>query len=177
MQLTIQLPPREQQIAFNRKRWGEVLEDRGLIDLPYRIETNEYGQILMTPPASGGHSTRQTRILLTLDKLLGGQPLAECPISTIAGVKVADVGWYSPARFAQVENQIAFEIAPEICVEVCSPCNTDSEMQVKRQLYFEAGAEEVWLCELDGTMNFYLTNAPDTTQAQFSRCPSFPTRC
>ena len=54
MQLTIQLPPREEQLAFNRKRWGEVLIDRGLIDLPYRIETNEYGQILITPPASGG---------------------------------------------------------------------------------------------------------------------------
>ena len=174
MQFTIQLPPREEQLAFNQKRWGEVLADRGLADLPYRIETNEHGQILMTPLASGGHSTRQTRILLTLDKLLGGQPLAECPISTIAGVKVADAGWYSDARFARVKNQIAFEIAREIGVEVRSPCNTDSEMQTKRQLYFEAGAEEVWLCELDGAMRFYLVNFPDTAQRQSLRCPSFP---
>lgn len=77
-------------------------------------------------------------------------------------MKVVDVGWYSDARFAQVENRIAFEIAPEICVEVRSPCNTNAEMQIKRQLYFEAGAEEVWLCELDGAMRFYLSDFPDT---------------
>ncbi len=140
MQLTIQLPPRQEQLAFNRKRWGEVLLDRDLADLPYRIETNEHGQILLTPPASGGHSTRQTRILLMLHKLLGEQPLAECPISTIAG-----------------------------------PCNTDSEMQVKRQRYFEAGAEEVWLRELDGSMRFFLSHSPDIAQRQSLPCPNFPT--
>ena len=175
MQLTIQLPPREEQLAFNRKRWGEVLIDRGLIDLPYRIETNEYGQILMTPPASGGHSNRQGEIAYQLRRRLGGRALPECPISTIAGVRVADVGWYGDARFKQVENQIAFEIAPEICVEVRSPCNTDAEMQIKRQLYFEAGADEVWLCELDGSMRFFLPGFPDTPQLQSLRCPSFPT--
>ncbi len=87
MQLVIELPPRQQQLAFNRRRWTDVLADRGLADLPYRIETNVHGQIIMTPPPSGAHSTRQGRITVLLDRLLGGNALPECPISTIDGVK------------------------------------------------------------------------------------------
>lgn len=174
MQLSIQLLPREQQLEFNRKRWADVLADRGLADLPYRIETNEHGQILMTPPASGGHSNRQGEIAYQLRNCLGGRTLPECPILTIAGVKATDVGWYSEARFGQVHGQIAFQIAPEICVEVLSPCNTSSEMQTKRQLYFEAGAEEVWFCELDGSMTFFFAEQPDTVQSRSQLCPDFP---
>ncbi|EMI54907.1 Uma2 family endonuclease [Rhodopirellula sallentina] len=175
MQLTLHLPPREQQLAFNRKRWSEVLADRGLAELPYRIETNAYGQILMTPPASGGHSHRQGKITVMLDRMLGGNVHPECPISTIDGVKAADVGWYSDARLEQVKGQIAFEVAPEICVEVLSPGNSESEMRTKRQLYFDAGADEVWICGLDGTMTFYQCEHPDTPQMHSTRCAEFPT--
>ncbi len=156
MQLIIELPPRDELMAFNRQRWSEVLADRTLADLPFKVETNAHGTLLMTPPPSGGHSDRQSRILIQLHQFLGGRPLAECPISTIDGVRAADVGWYSAARFAKVQGQIAFEIAPEICVEVISPSNTDSEMAEKKQLYFEAGAEEVWFCREDGEMEFYV---------------------
>ena len=58
-----------------------------------------------------------------LQKLLGRQPLSECPISTIDGVQAIDVGWYTGERFRQVRHQQAFERAPEICVEVISPGN------------------------------------------------------
>ncbi len=30
-------------------QWSEVLEDKSLRDLPFKIETNRYGQIVMTP--------------------------------------------------------------------------------------------------------------------------------
>lgn len=174
MQLTIERPPRDQQLARNRQRWAEVLSDRTLAELPFKIETNAHGQILMTPPASGSHSYRQSTLVLMLRERLGGQPLSECPISTIDGVRAADVGWYSDARFAEVKNQIAFERAPEICVEVVSPSNSDFEMKEKRQLYFEAGAEEVWICQLDGTLTFYTSAAPDTPAAASPRCVNFP---
>ncbi len=59
MQLILELPSREQQMAFNRLRWTEVLADRQLADVPNRVETNAFGQITMNPRASGGHSTRQ----------------------------------------------------------------------------------------------------------------------
>jgi Uma2 family endonuclease len=172
MQLVIELPTREKQIAFNRQRWSEVLCDPQLADLPFKIETNAHGQILMTPPASGGHSQRQSRILLTLNRLLGGHPLPECPISTIDGVRAADVGWYSDSRFALVQGQESFEQAPEICVEVLSPSNTDSAMRHKKELYFEAGAEEVWFCHDDGRLAFYLAADPLAPQSTSTRCPS-----
>ncbi len=178
MQLLINLPERTQQLAFNRSRWNELLADRSLAKLPYKIETNYSGQILMTPPPSGEHSRRQTRIVLQLAALLDGEPLAECPISTIDGVRTANVGWYSNDLFAQVRGQVAFERAPEICVEVISPGNTPhhhpAQLQHKRSLYFEAGAEEVWHCNEAGAMAYFFPNQPNQPQSNSPRCPNFP---
>ena len=174
MQLIIELPTREEQLRFNRRRWEEVLIDGRLVELPFRIETNAHGQILMNPPASGGHSSRQGEIAFRLRQSLGGRSLPECPVSTLDGVKSADVGWYSEERFAEVEGQPAFEIAPEICVEVLLPSNSVSEMQAKRQLYFEAGAEEVWICDLDGAITYYHRDHPTNALTSSSRCPGFP---
>ncbi len=174
MQLVIELPPREKQIAFNRKRWEEVCADPALADLPHKIETNAHGNVLMMPPASGTHSERQSRILILLHSQLGGYPLPECPVSTVGGVRAADVGWYSDERFPKVKGQIAFEIAPEICVEVVSDRNTTSEMEEKKQLYFEAGGEEVWLCDLTGKMRFFLKSSPGEEASRSVRCPDFP---
>lgn len=176
MQLTINLPERSEQILFNRTRWQQVISDRSLADLPFKIETNYSGQLLMTPPPSGSHSRRQGEIAFQLRSILSGHSLPECPISTIDGVRAADVGWYSASRFAGVEGQIAFEHAPEICVEVISPSNTRSELRHKRSLYFEAGAEEVWFCAEDGTLQFYLADGPETSKAKSKRCPEFPAR-
>lgn len=174
MRFTVDLPTRESQMELNRRRWSQVIADQGLSELPYRIETNEFGQLLMTPPASGEHSSLQGRITILLDRFLGGHSLPECPVSTIAGVKAIDVGWYSVDRYAQVKEQIAFERAPEICVEVLSPSNSDAEMRTKRALYFEAGAEEVWICGTDGVMLFFHSSDPTTPCNSSGRCPSFP---
>lgn len=174
MQLVIELPSREEQLAFNRRRWEEICDDPNFANWPGRVEMNAHGIVLMMPPPAGIHSIRQSRILTDLFQLLNGQVLAECPISTIGGVRAADVGWYTNERFSQVENQIAFEIAPEICVEVISPKNTVSEMREKKQLYFEAGAEEVWFCGEDGKMSFYLREQPSLEVSKSRLCPEFP---
>ena len=176
MQLIIDLPPRAEQILANRERWSLILADRRLAEMPYRIETNAYGHILMTPPASGSHSSKQGDISYRLRQLLGGHSLPECPISTIDGVKSADVGWYSEERFAKVDGQQAFELAPEICVEVLSPSNSNAEMELKRHLYFEAGAKEVWFCEITGKMQFYLEQNIDLPQEDSQLCRSFPNK-
>ncbi len=129
MQLVIELPSREEQLAFNRKRWEEICADLELAKLPGKIESNAHGHVLMMPPASGKHSDHRGEIAFLLRSLIGGRALPECPISTLDGVRAADVGWYSEKRFAQVDGQIAFEIAPEICVEVLSPSNTPAEIE------------------------------------------------
>jgi hypothetical protein len=45
------------------------------------------------------------------------------------------------------------------------------EIQEKIALYLEAGAQEVWVCELDGRMTFYRTEGEMRTSVV---CPSFP---
>ena len=178
MQLVIDLPTREEQIAFNRKRWEEICADPDLAFLPGKVETNAFGQLLFMPLASGKHSHRTRSILKELERILGGIALPECPVSTIDGVRAVDIGWYSEERFAQVEGQIAFEIAPEICVEICveilSPSNTAAEMANKRRLYFEAGAIEFWLCTEEGVMRFYTMGAGNEAQNCSHLCPAFP---
>lgn len=174
MQLIIETPSREEQLAFNRRRWEEVCADSDFARIHGKIETNAHGQILMMPPASGGHSYCQRNVSRLLEQHLEGLALPECPVSTLDGVRVADVGWYSEERFALVKGQIAFETAPEICVEVLSPTNTTREMAAKTNLYFEAGAEEVWLCAEDGQISFYHKSQPTVSQAASQLCPDFP---
>ena len=68
-----------------------------------------------------------------------------------------DLAWVSAgyAQLLEAERPVALVQAPEICIEVFSPSNTAEEIAEKRALYFEAGAKEVWICELDGRMSFY----------------------
>ncbi|HRQ87961.1 MAG TPA: Uma2 family endonuclease [Bacteroidia bacterium] len=171
MQLLIELPSRDEQIAFNRRCWAEIVRDPALADLSGKVECNAFGNVLVFPVATGEHSRRQGEIAFHLRKLLGGLALPECPISTIDGVRAADVGWYSEERFERVRGQIAFETAPEICVEVLSPDNTEKEMFAKRNLYLEAGALEVWLCGKNGKMRFFNLSGEQDASAI---CPEFP---
>jgi Uma2 family endonuclease len=50
---------------------------------------------------------------------------------------------------------VAYVIAAEICIEILSPSNTQSEMDNKKALYFTAGASEFWMCTQDGELQFY----------------------
>jgi Uma2 family endonuclease len=45
--------------------------------------------------------------------------------------------------------------APPICVEIASPSNTSAEMEEKITLYLAKGAEEVWICDLDGQITVH----------------------
>ena len=50
--------------------------------------------------------------------------------------------------------------APEICVEVRSPSNTDAEMAFKTQLFLNAGAVEVWIVADDGGWQVFDAQGP-----------------
>jgi Putative restriction endonuclease len=62
--------------------------------------------------------------------------------------------------------------APEICIEILSPSNTQAEIDEKRALYFDAGAVEVWICNLDGSMSFFV--GAEHLASASALCPSFP---
>ena len=136
-------------------QWAEVLQDPSLQDLPYKIELNEWGQIVMTP-ASNQHANFQGELFWSLkNAMVGGKAFTECSIETDAGVKVADVAWCSDGFFQKHGFETPYTEAPEICVEVVSPSNSDRQMQEKMALYFQRGAEECWLVSEDGGIRFF----------------------
>ncbi len=151
--------------------WQEVCQDPTLQDLPYKIELNEWGQIVMSP-ASNLHGTFQVIIGgFLIFQLKSGKPITECSIDTSKGVKVADVAWRSDKFLAQHSHKTPYPQAPEICIEILSPSNSMAEMQEKMSLYFDKGAQEVWLCDEDGNMSFYAQEG----QLENSRlAPGFP---
>jgi Uma2 family endonuclease len=71
-------------------------------------------------------------------------------VLTADGVRVPDVAWASAAFMARHGEITPFPAAPEICVEVRSPSNTDAEMEHKTALFLQAGATEVWIVSEDG---------------------------
>jgi Uma2 family endonuclease len=174
MALTLELPPQQAQTEFNLRRWAQLLTDPEVAKIEGRVETDRYGYVIMSPPPAPSHGSYQVEIghlLRTLSP--DGRVISECPISTADGVKAADVAWASPERMRELGNRPCFPRAPEICVEVVSPSNTEAELREKMALYFDAGAQEVWLCADDGAMSFLAAGTAEPLAAS-QICPRFP---
>lgn len=139
------------------RRWRQVVADKTLADLPFKIETNRNGQIVMSP-AKAIHARFQGEIAALLKRALGGVVYTECPIATPQGIKVADVAWSSTGFATRHEGEDAFSVAPELCVEIRSPSNAMAELLGKVRLYLDAGAREVWLVSEDGKVEFHDVN-------------------
>ncbi len=137
-------------------QWQEVLSDKSLQDLPYKIELNKQGNIEMSP-ASLIHSLLQGEIATLLRTQLGGRVFTELAIQTSNGVRVPDVAWGSDQFVEQHIKEICASSAPEICVEVISPSNSQREMDKKIALFLKSGAIEVWLVDEEGNTTFFNT--------------------
>lgn len=160
--------------AFNSRLWDRLVSDESLAALDFRIETDRYGQMIMSPPPAPSHGSRQSKISRFLGNLLpSGEVISECPLSTRDGVKAIDVAWCSDEQWKRLGDQTCFVEAPEICVEVESPCNTRAELADKRKLYFEEGAREVWICNREGKMLFFLSGGSDAAESS-ALLPDFP---
>jgi Uma2 family endonuclease len=134
--------------------WADVLADRTLRDLPYKIELDRYGNIVMSP-ANNRHARLQFLVGSILERCLGGEILTECSVDTPEGVKVADVAWCSPEFLARHGYTTPYPQAPDICVEVRSPSNSNEEMRMKIALYLGRGAREVWMVFETGEVRFF----------------------
>ena len=135
--------------------WQQVIDNPFLQDLPFKIELNKWGKILMSP-ASNNHGIRQYEVAKTIDiTKKSGKIIIECSTKTPEGVKVADVAWASDGFITEHGDQTPYNIAPEICVEIVSPSNTKEEMDEKIRLYLDQGAKEVWLCNHKGKISYY----------------------
>ena len=135
-------------------QWQDVLSDKTLQDLPYKIELNEYGKIEMSP-ASFIHSLLQGEIAKRLGLQSNGRVFTELAIQTTMGVRVPDVSWGSDGYVQKHIREVFASNAPEICVEIISPSNSQEEMLDKIRLFINAGAREVWLVTEDGSVSYY----------------------
>lgn len=135
--------------------WDEIINSPYLQDLPFKIETNRFGQILMSP-ASNKHGRMQFDVGYGMRrKSKSGQVITECAIETADGVKVADVAWLSENFFEEYGEVTPYPKAPEICVEVVSPSNSKLEIEQKVELYLARGAQEVWVVSSNQQVTYY----------------------
>lgn len=135
--------------------WDEVINSPYLHNLPFKIELNKFGQILMSP-ASNKHGIVQSQIGYEIyQSKKNGTVINECSIQTSDGVKVADVAWASDKFIAIYGDMTPYPHAPEICVEIVSPSNTKAEMENKVELYLAKGAHEVWIVKESKEIIFY----------------------
>ena len=152
--------------------WQDVLDHPALRDLPFKIELNERGQIVMSP-ATNQHGIYQSKLSRLLYEQLGGETVTECSIDTPKGTKVADVAWLSEAFLEEHGAETPYRHAPDLCVEVLSPSNAADEMQEKIMLYLAKGAREVWICDLEGHVTFH---GHDGERDRSALAPDFPRR-
>lgn len=156
-----------------QERWTEIVRDPLLRELPYKVETNAQGQIILSP-----HKNWHSKVQRALQKLLDryapeGEVYPEFAIATPQGVKSPDVVWTSSEREQEMEKTgDPSTLAPEICIEVLSESNTVEEMEDKRALYRKTGAEEVWLVEDSGRIRFFA----DEEMEQSEIAPNVPSR-
>lgn len=135
--------------------WADAINSPYLRDLPFKIELNRWGQILMSPVSNRHGILQSEAVYLLRSRLPAGVVIVECSIQTSDGVKVADVAWASD-EFMQRNGEVTpYLEAPEICIEILSPSNAPGEMELKVQLYLARGAQEVWLCDEVGEVSVF----------------------
>ncbi|MFB6272553.1 MAG: Uma2 family endonuclease [Salinibacter sp.] len=150
------MPNVKDRIKDHQLRWDEIVSDPALRDLPYTVETNARGQIILSPHQAH-HAELQGALLDLLRKHVPkGRGIPEYPLATSEGVKQADVVWVSEGRLEEMRaTGDPPTLASEICVEVMSESNTEEEMQAKRRLYREIGADEVWVVSEEGDIRLF----------------------
>jgi Uma2 family endonuclease len=166
---------RTEQHAFNERRWTEILSGSFVDGSISKIETDREGNVIMSPSAGKDHGDRQAEIVYQLRSLLPkGSVLTECGVSTQEGNKTPDISWMSIRHPQFRESDVkVLTPAPQICVEVLSPSNSAEDIELKKRLYFEEMAQEVWICGLEGQMRFF---SPAGELEGSKLCPKFPKR-
>ncbi len=151
-------------------QWHQVLTNPALKNLPFKIELDRLGQLLMSP-ASNAHGAIQADLAAVLKGKFKqrGRVYSECSIQTQDGVRVADVAWASDTFVAAHANATPFPFAPELCIEIVSPSNSKAAIAHKVQLYFAQGASEVWVVSLKRAVTFYAAGQPAERSKLVSR--------
>ncbi len=136
--------------------WREVIEHPSLRDLPFKIETNEWGKIMMTP-ATDIHGIYQSLIDRSLARLakegrLPPNALFKLPKGSRLPMLLGEAGHSSKS----MGSAIFFLLNPPKSSLKYNPHRIVLlRWKKKKQLYFGAGAKEFWLCDEYGNMRFF----------------------
>lgn len=148
-------------------QWSEVVSNPLLQNLPFKIELNQFGQLLMSP-VSNLHGRIKVRLAAALlNEMPKGEVITGCSIETSDSVKVADVVWASAAFIAEYGYSTPYIKAPELCIEIVSPSDSKQEMALKTELYLARGAQEVWIVHEGAEIDIF-THTRQLTKSQFS---------
>ncbi len=108
------------------------------------------GEHLIMPPPKFDHSLIQHKLLDALRPYVRQHKLGDVMMET--GFRLSSDTWLQPdlcfIRAAQIRAVVPggyLEGAPALAIEVASESNTAAELDLKMELYFAHGAEEVWL--------------------------------
>jgi Uma2 family endonuclease len=160
------------------KRWLQICTDPAFADRPERFEIDSSGQLITSPPPGFEHRQRARAVANLLDQLQASElATVEQAILTRDGqIRIADVVLLTQdqKRWLIANPTSPLSSAPPVCVEILSRSNTQAQIDEKRALYFDAGATEVWIYNLYGSMSFFVRS--DHQVSTSSLCPAFPGR-
>jgi Uma2 family endonuclease len=102
------------------------------------------------PPPKSYHSDVQHLLLRILQPYVDQRGLGDVRIE--AGFKLSDDTWVQPdvsflrtSQLRRTRPNGYFEGAPALAIEAASDSNTAAQLDLKMELYFAHGAEEVWV--------------------------------
>jgi Uma2 family endonuclease len=109
----------------------------------------------LSPRPSNFQQAVATEVAVQLTARLGPRAATEIAVYTDRGIRVPDVAWMPPARWAECKGQSPFTAVPDVCVEVLSPGNSREEILMKAGAYLRGGAREVVVVGLRGELEFF----------------------
>jgi Uma2 family endonuclease len=120
-----------------------------------RYELNEFGEWIVSPKPTPGHQGIAFEVGLQISAQLGRRAATEVPVLTDRGVRVPDVIWMPPGRWAEFKDYSPLTIVPDVCVEVISPGNAREEIMMKLSAYLRGGAREAIVVGLGGEVEYF----------------------
>ena len=134
------------------KRWQQLGADPASPDY---YELNEYGELILSPRPTNDHQGVAMAIALALNQQLGPESRLDVSVMTDRGIRVPDVVWMKPERWAAMKGETPLSAVPDVCVEVLSSGNTRQEIRMKTGAYLRVGAREVIVVGLKGEVEYH----------------------
>lgn len=122
------------------------------------------GEIVTMPPTGFRHGRVQHRIDLLLGKFLEEHPIGAVTIESgvrtereLDTVRGPDVAFWSAERIPLTQEPVGYpDVAADLCVEVVSPHDRQSELRRKAAEYLTHGVRMVWIVDPeDQTVTVY----------------------